>query len=235
LLDKNAFFARRLFFYKVEYKNIVQLLRKDFLLEWRYKSALSSIFLYVLSTTFVAYLSFKSIVAVTVWNALFWIILLFAATNVVAKSFEQDYNQNRLYLYTLVSPQEYIVSKLIYNAITMAILAITTFLIYILLIGNLVQDIPQFLLVLISGAVGLIAALTLVAAIAVQSGNNLTLMSILGFPIVLPLLITLIKASKNAIDGLDFSVNVKYLLVILLLNVIIFVLSFLLFPYLWRD
>jgi heme exporter protein B len=60
-------------------------------------------------------------------------------------------------------------------------------------------------------------------------------MAILSFPIMVPLLITLIKLSKNAVDGLDVSVSYVYIGALLAINVIILVLSYLLFPYLWRD
>jgi heme exporter protein B len=60
-------------------------------------------------------------------------------------------------------------------------------------------------------------------------------MAILAFPILIPLLITLIRLSKNALDGLDFSVSYTYIVVLLAINVIVVVLAYLLFPYLWRD
>ncbi|MGZ6540000.1 MAG: heme exporter protein CcmB, partial [Bacteroidia bacterium] len=76
--------------------------------------------------------------------------------------------------------------------------------------------------------------LTMVSAIASKASNNFTLMAILSFPILIPLLIVLIKLSKNAIDGLEHW-DMNYLLVLMFLNIIIIALSYLLFRYLWRD
>jgi heme exporter protein B len=59
-------------------------------------------------------------------------------------------------------------------------------------------------------------------------------MAIMSFPILMPLLIVLIKLSKNAIDGLE-NWDLNYLLVLMFMNVIIIALSYLLFRYLWRD
>jgi heme exporter protein B len=59
-------------------------------------------------------------------------------------------------------------------------------------------------------------------------------MAIMSFPILMPLLIVLIKLSKNAIDGLE-NWDLNYLLVLMFMNVIITALSHLLFRYLWRD
>ena len=59
-------------------------------------------------------------------------------------------------------------------------------------------------------------------------------MAILSFPIMIPLLMVLLKLSKNAIDGLE-QWDTNYLIVLVFLNVIIVALSYLLFRYLWRD
>lgn len=65
-------------------EQIIALLRKDILLEWRQGYALSGILLYVLCTVMTAYLAFHKAEPV-VWLTLFWVILLFASVNAVAK------------------------------------------------------------------------------------------------------------------------------------------------------
>jgi heme exporter protein B len=60
-------------------------------------------------------------------------------------------------------------------------------------------------------------------------------MAILSFPVIIPLLVVLIKFSKNAMDGLDRSVSYDEIGVLLAINVIVVTTSLLLFPYLWRD
>lgn len=215
-----------------EIKNLIQ---KEFLLEWRQKYAFGGILLYVVSTVFVCFLSFKKIVDVPTWNALFWIIILFASVNAVAKSFIQESRGRLLYYYTIASPQAIVLSKIIYNALLVCILSLLTYGVYGLMIGNPAKDFLQLFLVIISGSVGLSSILTLVSAIASKANNSITLMSVLSFPVILPLLIVLVKLSKNAIDGINWSVNYPYFISVLLLNVIVIVLAFVLFPYLWRD
>jgi heme exporter protein B len=60
-------------------------------------------------------------------------------------------------------------------------------------------------------------------------------MAVLSFPMLLPSLMTIMKASKNAVDGIDPSVSYPYWLILIMLNVVVVSLGFLLFPYLWRD
>ena len=107
-------------------------------------------------------------------------------------------------------------------------------LVYSIFVGNLIQDYPLFLLTLLLGSFGFSSLLTMVSAIASKSNNNFTLMAILSFPIMMPLLMVLIKLSKNAIDGLEHW-DLNYLLVLVFINVIIIALSFVLFRYLWRE
>lgn len=216
-------------------KEIKHLIAKELTLEWRQQYALGGILLYVVSTVFVAYMSFKFVVQPAAWNALFWIILLFASANAVAKSFMQESRGRLLYYYTLVSPQAVILSKVIYNTALLIVIGFITYFIYSLFIGSLVQDKLFFIISLVLGAMGFASAFTMVSAIASKVGNNATLMAILSFPVILPMLITLIKFSKNAIDGLDRSVSYQYIGILLLLNLVTVILAYLLFPYLWRE
>ncbi|MBL7883651.1 MAG: heme exporter protein CcmB [Bacteroidia bacterium] len=215
-------------------EQIKQLVLKEIKLEMRNKYALGGILLYVVSTVFVSYLSFKKIINPSTWNALFWIILLFASINGIAKSFISETRGRLLYIYTLASPQAVIISKIIYNSLLLLLISGLCLLVYSVFVGNIIQDIRLFLIVLVLGSFGFSSLLTMVSAIASKSNNNFTLMAILSFPILMPLLIVLIKLSKNAIDGLE-NWDANYLLILMFINVIIVALSYLLFRYLWRD
>ncbi len=216
------------------FKEIRLLLLRDVMLEWKQKYALNGLFLYVFSTIFVCYLSFKQVLDVPTWNALLWIILLFTGVNATSKSFSTESRGRLLYYYTLAGAPAVILSKMIYNAGLMFLISISGYLMYALLIGNPVQDLPWFILGLLLGSCGFSSVLTLVAGIASKAGNSGTLMAILSFPVLIPMLLVLIRFSKNAVDGLDHSVQNPYLMGLLSINIIVIVLSRLLYPFLWR-
>jgi len=216
-------------------KEIKFLLQKEIMLEWKQKYAFNGLLLYVASTVFICYLSFRQIIDPPTWNALFWIILLFAAVNAVAKSFMQESRGRLLYFYTICSAQSIILSKIIYNLLLMLIISMINLLFYSLFIGNMVQDMPMFILGLLLGSAGFASVLTMISAIASKAGSNTTLMAILSFPILIPMLITIIRFSKNAMDGLAASVNYQFIIMLSGLNVLVVALAFLLFPYLWRE
>ena len=95
-------------------KEIRYLILKEISLEWKTKYAFNGLLLYVVSTIFVCFLSFKQIIDPPTWNALFWIIMLFASVNAVAKSFMTETRGRLLYYYTLTSAEAVIISKTIY-------------------------------------------------------------------------------------------------------------------------
>ena len=104
-----------------------------------------------------------------------------------------------------------------------------------MILGNPIQDQGLFLLNLVLGAMGFSASLTMVSGIASKAGNNATLMAILSFPVIIPILLMAIRISKNAMDGLDWTVSMDYLLTLLAINAIVAVTGYILFPYLWRS
>lgn len=218
--------------------NVITLIKKEFLSEWRQRYALNGIILYLASTIFVIYMSFKlkaGAIDEPTWNALFWIILLFTATNAVAKSFIQESQGRLLYYYSLAKAEAFIISKTIYYSVLMICMALVGLLFYSIVMGSLVNDLPMFLLVMCLGSVGLASALTMVSGIASKAPNSSSLMAILSFPVIIPLLLIIIKASKSAMDGLDRGVYLDDMLILLAINAIIIAVSYMLFPYLWRS
>jgi heme exporter protein B len=211
------------------------LLGKEIRLELKQKYVINGILLYLVSTIFVAYLAFEDIISTETWNSLFWVILLFVAVNGISKSFIQESPARHLYYYTIASPQAVLLSKVIYNLLLMLILSLLSFFFFLLLMGNQVMNMPLFLLTLVFGSLGLSSILTMVAAIASRASNNFSLMAILSFPIVLPLLGTLMKVSRNALTSMEWSGNYGFIIILLTINIAVITLAYLLFPYLWRD
>ncbi|MGB3848985.1 MAG: heme exporter protein CcmB [Tunicatimonas sp.] len=219
-------------------REVKLLLRKEIVLEWRTRYALNGILLYVVGAVFICYMSFKlraGALNVPTWNALFWIVMLFAAVNAVAKSFLQEQSSRLIYYYTIASPQGIIVAKMIYNTLLLLLLAIICLVVFSMVMGNEVQNGGLFVTNLLLGSIGFSVTLTMVSGIAAKANNSSTLMAVLGFPIMIPLLLMVMKISKNAIDGLDPSVSYDDIVVLMAINGIVASLSYILFPYLWRS
>ncbi|MCB9169097.1 MAG: heme exporter protein CcmB [Flavobacteriales bacterium] len=217
---------------------ILHLLRLELRLDLHQRHAVGGSLLYVVSAVFVAYQAMQGRAEGTAWNALFWIILLFAAFNTLARSFQREDAGQHLYLYTLADPRNVILARVIYGAGTMLALSLLSFAMYVLFLGHAPMDggnALQYLIAVMAGGTGFAAVLTLVSAIASRAGNGVGLMAVLGFPIVLPLLLSAIKAGHLALIGMPWSVTGKYLLWLGVIDVIAVALAWVLFPYLWRD
>lgn len=215
-------------------KEIAALLQKDILIEWRQKFAIGGILLYVVSTVFVIYISFIR-VQPQVWNVLYWIIMLFASVNAVAKSFVQENGNRQLYYYQLANPTAMIIAKIIYNILLLLLLNILTFIVFGFVAGNPVRDFSQFGAAILLSSIGFGITFTFVSGIAAKANNSATLMAILSFPVVLPILLQLIKLSANALGLITDTSIGKDIMILVGIDLIMITLTFVLFPYLWRD
>jgi heme exporter protein B len=218
------------------------LLKKEILLEWRSKYAFNGVLLYVVSTVFICYISFnltpgfaRSSGYKVVWNVLFWIIILFASVNAIAKSFMQESRGRLLYYYSIASPQAIILSKTVYNTALMTLLSTLALLVYLLFFENTIGDPLFYFMSVVLGSISFSTVFTMISAIASKAGNNGTLMAILSFPVIIPVILILIRLSKRAMDGIDRSLSYGDIGVLAAINAIVITTALILFPYLWRD
>jgi len=223
-------------------KQIQFLLKKEILLEWRSKYAFNGVLLYVAATVYVCYIAFNLTSGFAqskgypiVWNVLFWIIMLFASVNAIAKSFIQEGRGRLLYYYTIASPQAIIMSKIIYNALLMALLTVLALIVYMIFFTNTLGDPLFYFISVLLGSISFSTVFTMISAIAAKAGNSGTLMAVLSFPVIIPVILLLVKISKAAMDGIDRSLSYGNIGILCAINVIVVCTSLLLFPFLWRD
>jgi len=170
-----------------------------------------------------------------IWNTLFWIILLFAAINAMSRSFLQETGPRQLYYYSIVSPKAIILAKIVYNTFVMVLLSSIAFIVYNLIFSNAVGHWGIYMLSIFLGSISFATVFTMVAGISAKAGNNSTIMAILSFPVIIPLLIVLINLSQQGVIGGTFDASWKDIGVLLAINIVTIAVSLLLFPYLWRD
>ena len=214
---------------------IFTLLKKDFLLELRQQHTFFGILLYVASTIFVLYLAMGQPES-TVYNGLFWMIQLFICVNAVAKSFLQESKGRMIYFFSITNPVNFIIAKLIYSAIVMLLMVLVSLILFRILLGNPVMHQFQFIGIACLGGLSLSLVFTLMAAIAAKAQQNAAIMAILGFPLIIPQLLLLIRLSKSAF-GEVFREGAILQITLLLtgLDLLVIVLAVVLFPFLWKD
>ena len=215
-------------------KQILALVKKDILLETRQQYTFYGVLLYVASTVFVVYLS-AGRPDEQIWSSLFWIVQLFVSVNAVAKSFLQDSRGRMLYYYTVSGAGNYIIAKIVFNILLMLVMSFLTLLIFVLLLGNPILYFSEFVLISFLGGTGLSLVFTFLAAIASKAQQQSALMAIMGFPIVIPQLLLLGKISSKAFSGALQAGWWQMIFLLVCLDVLIVLLSIILFPFLWKD
>jgi heme exporter protein B len=207
---------------------------KELSIEFRQKFALGGVFLFAATVVFLIYKSFNEINP-REWTILIWIILLFAGLNAVVKSFLQEKKETYLYYYTLFSPIDLIVAKLLYNFLFLC----GIFFIIILFMGLFssfpVKDFGLFAIGAALGIFGISVVFTFVSVISTSDNSNATLMSILALPLVLPILLLLLKISAVSVRLLTDTAIAEDVWLLFGVDSILLGAMLLLFPALWRS
>jgi len=215
-------------------KRVSVLVAKDIKLEIRQQYTFYGIMLYVLCTIFIIYLSINN-PEESVWNALFWITQLFICVNAVAKSFLGESRGRMLYYFSIVSACEFIVSKIIFNSIIVLLMSLLSFLAFTLLLDNPLTYAVRFLMIALLGGVSLSFVFTFLAAIAAKAQQSSAIMTIMGFPLIIPQILLLMKVSTIAFSTVVQGGLLQMIGLIIGLDIMIILLSLVLFPYLWKD
>lgn len=214
-------------------KQIFSLFKKDLLLEIRQQYSFYGIILYVAATIFVLYMAMDTPES-RVWNGLFWVIQLFICINAVAKSFLQESRGRMLYYQSITSPVNFVLSKLLFNSLLMLLMSSLSMILFLLFLGNPVEKFWQFVGVVFLGGWGLSLVFSFLAAIAAKAQQNAAIMAILGFPLIIPQLIMLMRISNSVFSQNGPAIGSTVIL-LAITNLLIIVLSIILFPFLWKD
>jgi heme exporter protein B len=214
-------------------KPVLTLFKKELVLEVRQQYSFYGILLYMGATIFVLFLAIQE-PEKEIWNGLFWVIQLFICINAVAKSFMQESRARMLYFYTISSPAHFMVAKLLFNSLLMLLMTLISLVLFFAFIGNPVQKMLPFIGLSLLGGFSLSMVFTFLAAIAAKARQNAAIMAVLGFPLIVPQLMLLMKLSAAAFSttqGFEWS----DVLLLIALDFLVGLLSVILFPFLWRD
>lgn len=214
-------------------KRIYTLFKKDLLLEVRQQYSFYGILLYIGATIFVLYMAVNEPEA-KVWNGLFWVIQLFICINAVAKSFLQESRGRMLYFYSITSPGDFVLAKLLFNSLLMLLMSMLSLLLFSIFFGNPMEKLLPFIGLVLLGGWSLSLVFTFLAAIAAKAQQNAAIMAVLGFPIIIPQLLLLMRLSNAAFAPL-LTMPVGTVLLLVALDVMIILLAVILFPFLWKD
>jgi len=169
-----------------------------------------------------------------VWNGLFWVIQLFICINAVAKSFLQENRGRMLYFYSIASPADFVLAKLLFNSLLMLVMSLLSLFLFTLFLGNPIQKAGPFIGLVLLGGWSLSLVFTFLAAIAAKAQQNAAIMAVLGFPLIIPQLLLLMRLSNAAFAPL-LTIPLNNILLLVALDLMVILLAVILFPFLWKD
>jgi len=213
--------------------HIFTLFKKDLLLEIRQQYSFYGVLLYIGATIFVLYMAIESPES-NVWNGLFWVIQIFISVNAVAKSFLQESRGRMLYFYSIAGPRDFVLAKLLFNSLLMLLMSLLSLGLFSLFLGSPLLKAGAFVGLVLLGGWSLSLVFTFLAAIAAKAQQNAAIMAILGFPLIIPQLILLMRLA-NATFSQNIPIPVTTVLLLTALDLMVILLAVILFPFLWKD
>lgn len=218
--------------------SVVMVFLKDFKSEIRTRYAINALLMFVVTTLSIVLFAIGSeSVSTDVLSGVLWIVIFFSSMSGLSRTFVSEEERGTVMtLQLLARPLPIYFGKLLFNVVLMGLLntvAVSLYLVFIT--AFVVKSMSIFILTLVLGTLGLASAATIIAAIISKANTKGTLYPVLSFPILLPLLLTVINATRLAVEGAalteamgSFQVLVSYVIVITMT-------SYLVFEFIWNE
>lgn len=169
-------------------------------------------------------------------TGLLWISIFFSTSNGLSRTFVKEEERETSIALKLSSDSTAVLTgKLLFNLVLSFALNILILILFILITDYSVKNVSGFLITVIIGNFGLVSASTIIAAIISKANSKGTLYPVLSFPVLLPLLITVINATKLASLGVGTEKLYGEIIILVSYTIVITVVSFMLFRFVWED
>lgn len=218
----------------IRFQKVQRLVQMEIALDYRKPSVIGSV---ILQLGVIAMLSMLSQPRITgsIWNTLFWITLILGTITAISKNFTLVSKGRWLYWNQLSSPLETLISKMIYGWISMIAMSLINLLFFAWFMGVPIIHIGNYYILLILTTGGISTVYTFIGAIASKTGNSGFLAPVLSLPLIMPLILVGIKASRKTLNPVLVSSLNKDLMLLGALDLMIIILSAVLFQALWKD
>lgn len=211
---------------------------KEFVSEFRTRYALNALLMFVVTTLSIILFSIGAeSPSIDILAGTLWIVIFFSAMSGLSRTFVAEEERGTALLLRLhVNSSSVLFGKLLYNLVLIFVLSVIIAASYLLLIKEFViQSYEIFWLTILLGSFGLASASTILAAIIAKANTKGTLFPVLAFPILLPLLLTCINATKLAAEGAFFTEAIKEFQILISFTVVMIATSTLVFDFVWND
>jgi heme exporter protein B len=219
-------------------RSTAAILKKDFASELRTRYAVNALIMFVVTTlSIILFALGGENVSSDILAGLLWIVIFFAARSGLSRTFvSEEERGTTMTLQLLARPSSVYFGKLGFNIVLILSLSVLIVILYFIFISNFViRSFDIFITTLVLGGIGLASASTVIAAIIAKANTRGTLYPVLSFPILLPLLMAVIHATKLSMDGMPFGEAMGEFQLLISYSVVVITASYLLFEFIWKD
>jgi heme exporter protein B len=219
-------------------KTIAAIVWKDLAAELRSRELLSAMLVFALLVILVFNFALELDIATrrTVTSGVLWVTFAFAGTLGLNRSMAVEKDRDCLdgLLLAPVDRSAIYFGKALGNLAFMLIVEAIVLPIYSLLYNTNLFN-PGLIGVILLGSVGYVAVGTLLASMAVQARTRDVLLPILLFPVVVPVLISAVKASSGFLQGQDMSTILPWINLLLVYDVIFIAVAYMVFDFVVEE
>lgn len=218
--------------------SVIAVFMKDWQSEIRTRYAINALAMFILVTISVILFSIgQEKITSHLTGGLFWVAIFFSAMSGLSRAFvSEEERGTTLTLQLIAAPSTVYFGKLLFNLVLVFVMNIAIVILYYLLFESfIILNFSLFLLSMIFGSIGIAVSSTLIAAIISKANTKGTLYPVLSFPILLPLILTLLELTKFAMDGDAIGDSTVELAVLVCYDVIMATAGYMLFDFIWKD
>lgn len=210
---------------------------KDVLSEFRAREIITSVLVFTLLVIIIFNFAFgESIEMVEVAPGMLWVTFAFAGVLSLNRSFILE-KEDGCFEGLLVSPasrEAIFTGKMLASLVFLLVIEAIALPIFAFLF-NLPVLSPEIITVTIAATVGFVACGTLFAALATNTKARELVLPILFLPVVVPVIISAVKASALALAGESWSGMASWLEIIAAFDVVFLTVSYLVFDYVIEE
>lgn len=213
-------------------------IEKDIRSELRTRYGLTALALFVVtSVSILAFSAADEPLPRPIAAGVLWVIMFFTALTGLARAFVHEEDRGTwLFLRISAKPTDIYFGKLAVNLILSVLTNCLATLLFVLFMTSVQVGSAWVLLLCVAvGSVGLASVLTIISAIVAKAGSKNSLLPVLSFPLLVPLLLPGTNAILMAFAGLELADVVPDLLLMFSYSGIVCVVGWLIFPTVWCD
>ena len=204
---------------------------KDLVSEMRSRETITSMFFFALVVLFIFVFSFwmDQPSAQDLMPGMIWVAFAFSGILGLGKSFSSELQNDCLEYLQMspASPGTIYLGKLVANMAFMLIMEIALFPLFVIFFNlQVVENLPMLLLIFFLGTLGLTSLGTFLSAMTVQIRAREVMLPILLLPLVLPVMIGAVGATRGVLNEEPFRFYRLWLDLLIVFDVVIPVVSF---------